>query len=119
MVSEVLKRAEEALAALNAKSLVNAYADDFLFEDTSLRERITSKSALKEYFDRLFALPEVRFSEVKFFSCGEKGGGTWIWSGKSINAGKDYSIQGASLFVLGDDRIIEEKIYYDPRRAYD
>ena len=119
MTSEVLERTEEALAALDSDSLIAGYADDFLFEDTSLEERITSKTALKEYFDRLFAMPGVRFSEVEFFSCGEKAGGTWTWSGKSIKAGKDYSIQGASLFVLRDGKIIEEKIYYDPRSAYE
>ncbi|TEU01019.1 MAG: nuclear transport factor 2 family protein [Anaerolineales bacterium] len=119
MKSEVLKRAEEALEALDVDNLIAAYADDFLFEDTSLGERITSKTALKEYFERLFTLPGVRFSDVKFFPCGEKAWGTWTWSGKSIKAGKDYSIQGASLFVLGDDKIIEEKIFYDPRSAYE
>ncbi len=119
MKSGVLERAEEALTALDSDSLTAAYADDFLFEDTSLGERITSKAALKEYFDRLFTMPGVRFSEVKFFSCGEKAWGTWTWSGKSIKAGKDYSIQGASLFVLDDDNIIEEKIFYDPRSVYE
>ncbi|MEA1976536.1 MAG: nuclear transport factor 2 family protein [Chloroflexota bacterium] len=119
MKSGVLERAEEALAALDVENLIAAYADDFLFEDTSLRERITSKAALKEYFDRLFTMPGVRFSEVKFYNCGEKGWGTWTWSGKSIKAGKDYSIQGASLFVLDDNKIIEEKIFYDPRSAYE
>lgn len=119
MKSEVLERTEEALVALDSDSLIAAYADDFLFEDTSLGERIKSKTALKEYFDRLFAMPGVRFSEVNLFSCGEKAGGTWTWSGKSIKAGKDYSIQGASLFVLRDDKIVEEKIFYDPRSAYE
>ncbi|MGB2896835.1 MAG: nuclear transport factor 2 family protein [Anaerolineales bacterium] len=118
MKSEVLIRVEEALEALDVESLVVAYANDFLFEDTSLGERITSKSALKEYFERLFTMPGVRFSEVKFDSCGEQAWGTWTWSGKSIKAGKDFSIKGASLFILGEDRIIEEKIYYDPRSAY-
>lgn len=119
MKSGVLERAEEALAALDVDNLIAAYADDFLFEDASSGERITSRAALKKYFNRLFTMPGVRFSDVKFLSCGEKAWGTWTWSGKSIKAGKDYSIQGASLFVLDDDKIIEEKIFYDPRSAYE
>lgn len=119
MESKVLNRAVEALISLDGEALVALYADGFVFEDTSTREFITDRKALREYFDRLFSLPEVKFSDASFFSCGDRGGGEWTWSGKSIKSGKDYSIRGASLFILGNGRILKETIFYDPRTAYE
>jgi hypothetical protein len=87
MKTEVLKRAEDALVSLDAETLVSLYSDDFVFEDTSSGETITDKMKLREYFDRLFALPEVKFSNVNFFNCGKTGAGVWTWSGKSLESG--------------------------------
>jgi steroid delta-isomerase-like uncharacterized protein len=119
MESKVLKEAAEALASLDAESLVSLYADDFVFEDTASGECITKKTDLRKYFDRLFSLPEVQFPDVRFFSCGDKGAGEWTWTGKSIRSGKDYSVRGASLFILGQGCILRETIFYDPRAAYE
>ena len=118
MEVEVLKRAGEALVSLDAEELVSLYADDFVLEDTSSGNIITNKRELREYYDRLFLLPEVRFSNVTFFRCGDWGAGEWTWSGRSLGSGKDYSIKGASIFSLGEDEIKSESIFYDPRKAY-
>lgn len=115
MQAEVLGRAEVALISLDAEALVALYSDDFVFEDTASGETITGKRKLRAYFDRLFALPEVRFSDVRFFRCANLGAGEWTWSGKSPQSGQDYSIRGASLFVLGENEINKETIFYDPR----
>jgi steroid delta-isomerase-like uncharacterized protein len=118
MEVEVLKRAEEALVSLDAEELVSLYADDFVLEDTSSGDTITNKKELREYYERLFSLPEVRFINVTFFRCGDCGAGEWTWSGRSLGSGKDYSIKGASIFSLGEDEIKSESIFYDPRKAY-
>jgi len=118
-MSQVLKRAEEALMALDTETLVSLYADEFLFEDTTSGERITTREALRDYFDRLFSLPGVAFSDASFFSCGAgRAAGQWTWSGKSLNSAQDYAIAGCSLFRLAGDLISEERIFYDPRRAF-
>ena len=118
MKTDVLRRAEEALISRNAAALVSLYSDDFVFEDTSAGELLTEKEALRDYFDRLFSLPAVHFSNVSFFSCGEHGAGEWTWSGKSLESGAEYAVRGASLFVLGEEQIVRETIFYDPRPAY-
>ena len=114
MQAEVLGRAELGLIALDAEALVSLYSADFLFEDTASGETITDKGKLTEYFVRLFALPDVKFSDVRFFRCANLGAGEWTWSGKSLRSGQDYSIRGASLFVLADNRIKKETVFYDP-----
>jgi hypothetical protein len=118
MESNVLIMAETALISLDSESLVSLYSKDFVFEDTSSGEILTDKEALRAYFDRLFSLPEVRFSDVTFFSCGDRGVGEWTWSGKSLQSGSDYAIRGVSIFVLGQNQIRSETIFYDPRSAY-
>ena len=117
MQAEVLGRAELALIALDAEALVALYSDDFLFEDTASGETIAHKAKLREYFDRLFAFPEVKFSDVRFFRCANLGAGEWTWSGKSLRSGQDYAIRGASLFILAENEIKKETIFYDPNKA--
>lgn len=118
MAFHVLRQAENALVDLDAKTLVSLYAEDFLFEDTASRNRITDRDELKAYFDRLFSLPDVNFSNVSFFGLGERAAGQWTWGGSSLQSGQRYSIRGASLFKIEQDRIKEEIIFYDPRSAY-
>jgi hypothetical protein len=89
-----------------------------VFEDSSTGEMITEKDKLKEYYERLFSMPDVSFSEVSFISLGEDAAGMWTWGGNSLKSGQIYSIRGASLFELAGDRIKKEIIFYDPRSAY-
>jgi steroid delta-isomerase-like uncharacterized protein len=118
MASDVLRQAENALVALDSKALVALYADEFLFEDTASGDRIADKVELTAYFDRLFSLPDVSFSNVSFFGLGESAAGEWTWEGSSLQSGQRYSIRGASLFRLEGGRIKEETIFYDPRPAF-
>jgi steroid delta-isomerase-like uncharacterized protein len=118
MAIDVLRQAEKALVALDTKALVSLYASDFLFEDTSSGDRITDKDELKAYFNRLFSLPDVNFSNVNFFGLGERAAGQWTWGGSSLQSAQRYSIRGASVFKIEGDRIKEEIIFYDPRSAY-
>lgn len=118
MSTDVLQKAAKALVEMDADGLVALYADSFVFEDTSTGDRITSKSDLKDYFERLFSMPGVNFTEVSFYSDGERGAGRWTWNGRSLKAHQAYSIRGASLFELQEDRIMTEVIFYDPRAAY-
>jgi hypothetical protein len=117
MPTHVLELAEKALVALNSKQLASLYAADFVFEDTSAGLRIDTKPALIHYFDQLFALPEVKFSNVSFFSAGDRGAGQWTWEGRSRQSAARFAVRGASLFKLKGDTIVEEVIFYDPRPA--
>lgn len=114
---KILRTAAKALAELDAEALLASYAQNFLFEDTSSGDRITRKTELRVYFDRLFSLPGVSFTGVEFFSMGKRSAGQWTWRGTSRQSGKEYAIRGASLFKLGEDGIEEEIIFYDPRSA--
>jgi len=115
--SAVLRQTEQALVSMDAEALVAMYARDFLFEDTASGDRITDREELKDYFERLFSMPDVNFSEVSFFSLGNRGAGRWTWGGISVQSGESYSVRGASLFKLVGDKIKEEIIFYDPRSA--
>jgi len=111
----LLCQVEQALLELDVESIVELYSPDFLFEDIASGERITDKSELRSYFERLFTLPDVSFTDVNFFSKGNRAAGRWTWSGSSLQSGNRYAIRGASLFKLGEGGIEEEMVYYDPR----
>ncbi len=114
--NELLRGAEKALIDLDAETLVAFYAQEFLFEDTTSGKRITNSTDLRDYFDRLFSLPEVSFTDVSFFNSGGRAAGQWTWCGRS-QSGKKFTIRGASLFKLGEDGIREEILFYDPRSS--
>ncbi len=118
MPRHVLKLAERALIGLSSRELASLYATDFAFEDTSVGLRIDTRAALIDYFDQLFAWPEVSFSNVSFFAAGDRGAGRWTWEGKSRLSGAHFAIRGASLFRLKGNTITEEIIFYDPRPAH-
>ena len=117
-ITDVLRRAEDALEALDADALVSLYAEDFLFEDTSAGIQIKDKAELRAYFNRLFQWPNCAFYDTNYFGLGKRAAGQWTWGGSSNPSGEKFSIRGASLFKIEGDSIIEEIIFYDPRPAY-
>lgn len=114
--SEHLGAAMAALIDTDAEALVSCYSQEFIFEDIPSGARIVDKSQLREYYDRLFAMPAVSFTEVSFFAAGKQAAGQWTWRGKT-QSGEEFAIRGASLFQLGKDGIKEELLFYDPRDA--
>ena len=88
-MSRILERGEEALMGLDAEALVALYADEFLLEDVASGTRITTRAELRGYYERLFSMPGVRFTDVSFFTCGGgRAAGQWTWSGKAVNSGQ-------------------------------
>ncbi len=100
MPKDILQQAEEALKKLDSDRLISLYSDDFIFEDISSGDSITSEEDLKDYFDKLFSLPNIRFTNVCFFGFGDRAAGQWTWVGTSPRSGQKFSIRGASLFKI-------------------
>ncbi len=114
MSPDHLQRAAKALQELDVEGLVVLYADPFRFEDPALGQVITDREELRAYFTGLFGLPDVTFSDVEVFACGDRGAGRWTWSGTHPRTGARFTIQGASIFELRPDGIARETIVYDP-----
>ncbi|MFQ5907639.1 MAG: nuclear transport factor 2 family protein [Thermoplasmata archaeon] len=117
MATNVLERTKEALEALDVDVLVSCYAEDFLFEDIPSELRITEKADLKTYYEHLFALPNVKFSDTVIYDGGDWAALEWTWSGNKRDSGAEYQVRGASIIELRDGRIARETIYFDPRPA--
>ena len=62
----ILRQGEKALTGLNAEALSALYAPEFLLEDTASGSRISNKAELREYYDRLFSLPECHSQMLAF-----------------------------------------------------
>lgn len=115
-MDEHMDAAASALEALDAESLVGLYVHGFVFEDPAAGLAISTREELAAYFKALFSMPDVAFSEVTFFRCGNRAAGTWLWSGTN-RRGEPYSVRGASVFDLAEGGIRREVVFYDPRPA--
>jgi steroid delta-isomerase-like uncharacterized protein len=117
MDANVLENAKVALETRDAERIVACYADAFVFEDIASNERITDRGELAQYFERLFSLPGVSFSDVVLLGGDGWAALEWTWSGARRNSEGEYRVRGASIIELRDGRIARETIYYDPRPA--
>jgi len=103
-MGEVLQAAGAALAARDVEALVPLYVEGFVFDDPAAGAHITTRVEPTGYFDALFSMPDVEFSDVDFFQCGDRAAGTWVWSGTSQN-GEAFSVKGASVFEIAEGGI--------------
>ena len=117
MSANILQDAKEALEGLSAARIIEIYSDEFLFEDTSTRECITDRQALNEYFERLFTLPRVNFSEIRVFEADHFAIIEWTWDGVKRSNGEPFRVRGASVIELSGGKVRRESIYYDPMPA--
>lgn len=112
-----LESAAQALVSLDSEALVDCYAPEFRLVDAPSGRERTDRDELIAYYKALFSMPDVRFTDVKFFSMGDRAGGEWTWHGRSQESGQPFAIRGASLFRLTSEGIAEELLFYDPRAA--
>jgi len=111
----LLQHAKEALEELSIDKIVAVYDDPFVFEDVPSGETITDSSGLRAYFQALFALPNVAFSDIRIYEADTFAALEWTWSGTKRSSGQAYRVKGASIIELRNGRIARETIYYDPR----
>ena len=109
-----LESVARALQSLDAERLVAQYAPEFVFEDTAAGLKVTDRDELRRYYDALFSMPGVAFTDISFFQNARgSGAGEWVWSG----LGKDgafFRVRGASIFESNPAGIVRETIYYRP-----
>ena len=115
MTAKVLLDGKEGLERLNSDKMTKCYANHFLFEDPSSKEQITDRASLMQYYQQLFSLPEVRFSDFKILEAELFATIEWTWSGVSPITGKPYRVSGVSVIELTDGKISRESLYYDPK----
>jgi ketosteroid isomerase-like protein len=114
---QLLDKAKRALIGLDVETLVSLYAPQCILLDVPSGAKMTTMLELKAYYERLFAMQDIAFTDVSFFAAGDQAAGEWTWHGRSPARGKAFSIHGASLFKLGEEGILEESLFYDPRPA--
>ena len=117
MITKTLLDAKEALEELNLKKILKAYDDPFIFEDIPNGFRLSDREHLSQYFSSLFSMPGVAFSDIRIFDGGQFAALEWTWSGINQGSGKGFSIRGASVIEIRNQKIARESIYYDPRET--
>ena len=117
MSIKVLQEAKDALEGLNTDNLLKIYAEKFFFEDTPAKLLISDRNLLREYFQQLFSLPEVSFSDIKVYEAANFAVIEWTWGGVSRTSGESFNVRGVSVIELEWGKVRRESIYYDPRPA--
>lgn len=115
MILPLLQHVKEALEELSTDKIVALYDDPFVFEDVPSGKTITDPSGLRAYFQALFTLPDVAFSEIRMYEADTFAALEWTWSGTKRSSGEAYRVRGASIVEVRNGRIARETIYYDPR----
>ena len=117
MTAKILLDAKRALEDRNTEKIMEIYADKFLFEDTSSMQRITTRTSLRSYFDQLFNLPGVCFSDIGIFEGNNFAAIEWTWNGLNLMSDNIYHVRGVSIMELSEGKVSRESIYYDPKTA--
>ena len=115
MLTKALLEAKEALEELNIDKILSAYAENAVLEDISAGISIMDRAGLSAYFEKLFSLPGVAFSDIRLFDGKKFAAVEWVWSGLKRDTGESFRIRGASVIELMDGKIVRESIYYDPK----
>jgi ketosteroid isomerase-like protein len=115
MGSAALRDAKTGLEALDPDKILAAYHDSFLFEDPPSSKSIADRAALRSYFEALFALPDVAFTDITVHEGETFAVIEWTWSGNGPSTRVPYEVRGASVLELEDGKITRETLYYDPR----
>jgi ketosteroid isomerase-like protein len=114
MVAKILLKAKAALEELNLEKILAAYAENAVFEDVSAGERLTDKASFRAYFEQLFSLPGVAFSDISILDGKHFAVLEWTWSGLKRQSKERYEVRGASVIEIRQGKIVRECIYYDP-----
>ncbi len=106
-----------ALQGLDTEMLVGSYADGFVFEDTAAGKTIAGRDELSGYFQGLFSIPDIAFSDITYFETGDRAAAEWVWSGTRPD-GQPFAVRGVSVFETSGEGIVREAVFYDPRPAF-
>jgi ketosteroid isomerase-like protein len=118
MVTKALLDAKEALEELDVDKMLSVYSENTVFEDIPAGLQILDKTGLRSYFEQLFSLPGVAFSEIRIFDGDNFAAIEWSWSGLKRETREPYRVKGASVIELQEDKIVRESIYYDPKPVF-
>jgi hypothetical protein len=116
MIDAHLGSVGRVLEALDVEGLLAHYAPNFVFEDAAAGLEISGRDGLRDYFESLFSLEGVAFTDVIMFEDGHGHGACeWTWSGRGQN-GTLFRVKGASIFLLGPAGHLQETLYLRPPR---
>jgi ketosteroid isomerase-like protein len=110
-----LERVKDGLQHRDVDAILSAFADPFVFEDVPSGQKMVSQEDLRSYFQTLFALSDIAFTDLRMYETETFAVLEWTWSVKKGSSGGGYQVRGASVIELRNGRIARETMYYAPR----
>lgn len=97
-VVKILLNVKEALEGLNADKMIEHYTDNF-FEVPLSSKWFNDQSSLRQYYQQLFSLPDVRFSDYKILEAEHFATIEWTWSRVSPVTRSHIEFEGLSYRI--------------------
>jgi len=119
---EWAQRYFEAINSHDGERIAGFMADDAVYEDITLGERHQGRADIAEFWNKM--VPELssdyRMELKSFVSDGQTYASEWVLSGTHDGSnpmlpttGKHFSIPGATVGTLRDDKIATNRDYWD------
>lgn len=111
----------EAWNTHGVERILSYFTDDIVFEDLGGARVMRGKAEMRTWINEtLTAFPDFRTDLKSLTVNGEWAGSEWVASGtfkgqlpRMKPTGKSYSVRGASMMELRDDKIRRNTDYYD------
>lgn len=110
---DVAEAWRDANRRLDVDAMMALYADTVEFIDPHFSQPILDKADIRESYEDLFDLPDVRINTGVPAVANRRVTIEWLWRGTDETTGEEYAIRGVSVLTVEDGLIVREAAYYD------
>jgi steroid delta-isomerase-like uncharacterized protein len=105
----------------DVEKVASFFVDDLVYEDVPMRAAQHGKDEFRASWSAFFdACPDFNIQMKALVTSGDQAASEWVMTGKLTKdlpglpaTGKGFSIRGASIFELRDDKISRNRDYWD------
>ncbi len=111
-----LERMNEGFNARDVEKILDNFTDDGVFETSEgphpWGERFTGRAEIRRSVEAVFKLlPDVRFSDVTRWVCGDRGATEWTCTATTPK-GHRMEVRGCDLFTFRDGKVARKDTYF-------
>lgn len=116
MEARVLEEIMEAFSRHDVEAIMAFFSEDATFDGPRGSDpwgsRFVGKEAIASAFRARFdGLPDVRYSEGRHFTCGDRGVSEWLLTGTAID-GTRVEVRGCDLWEFRGEQVVRKDSYW-------
>ncbi len=111
---DILQELVEAVSLQDAKKLASLFTEDCYYEDVALGGSMHGRKEVKAGYDEIFyKFPDFKLEIRSRYTFKNVIFSEWVMTGTS-STGQHFSTRGATIDILRDGKIQENRDYYNP-----